>query len=83
MSRAQKIKKLSLEMIRWASGDEAQRVKKHVGNQIVMINPHTNNSWQDDFTFVLKCERGQLTRERKIKLNTIWKAYNGLKKYNS
>ena len=70
-------------MIRWASGDEAQRVKTYVGNQIVMINPHTNNSWQDDFTFVLKCERGQLTRERKIKLNTIWKAYNGLKKYNS
>jgi|TARA_R100001591_G_scaffold95190_1_gene100987 hypothetical protein len=80
LTNAEKIKKLSLVMIRWASGDEAQRVNQ--GNEIVIINPHTKERWQDDFTFILKCEKGKLTRDKKIRLNKIWKAYNGLRKYN-
>ena len=80
MSRAEKIKKLSLEMIRWAERNKAQRVTRN--NRREMQNPYSENSWQDDFTFILKCEQGELTREKKIRLNKIWKAYNGLKKYN-
>lgn len=80
MSRAEKIKKLSLEMIRWAERNKAQRVTRN--NRREMQNPYSEYSWQDDFTFILKCEQGELTREKKIRLNKIWKAYNGLKKYN-
>ena len=80
MSRAEKIKKLSLEMIRWAERNKAQRVTRN--NRREMQNPYSEHSWQDDFTFILKCEQGELIREKKIRLNKIWKAYNRLKKYN-
>lgn len=76
-------------MIRWAERNKARRInrnnRKHINYDPVGMSQNIHRegvTWQDDFTFILKCEQGELTREKKIRLNKIWKAYNGLKKYN-
>ena len=63
-----------MTMIRWAENNSSQRVMTRDKRQILQ-NPKSENSWQDDFTLVLKNSRGKLTKNKKRILNKIWNSY--------
>ena len=69
-----KKKLLQMTMIRWAENNSSQRVMTRDKRQILQ-NPKSENSWQDDFTLVLKNSRGKLTKDKKRILNKIWNSY--------
>ena len=69
-----KKKLLQMTMIRWAENNSSQRVMTRDKRQILQ-NPKSENSWQDDFTLVLKNSRGKLTKNKKRILNKIWNSY--------
>ena len=69
-----KKKLLQMTMIRWAENNSSQRVMTRDKRQILQ-NPKSENTWQDDFTLVLKNSRGKLTKDKKRILNKIWNSY--------
>ena len=74
LSIEDKKKLLQMTMIRWAENNSSQRVMTRDKRQILQ-NPKSENSWQDDFTLVLKNSRGKLTKNKKRILNKIWNSY--------
>tara|TARA_B100000902_G_scaffold385163_1_gene426186 strand:+ start:69 stop:296 length:228 start_codon:yes stop_codon:yes gene_type:complete len=74
MDAEDKKKLLQITMIRWAENNSTQRTMRS-DNRRILQNSKSENSWQDDFTLVLKNSRGKLTKNKKRVLNQIWNNY--------